>query len=81
MVLFYRCVDTLASEDGKNLREIEERMFHELVKQEVVDKMGNWEGSVSQNGLADKKIAAAVRASFKNYESAKETYDESFFQF
>ena len=41
-------------------------MFQNLVKREVEEELGPWEGTELQNGLADKRIAVGVKASLKN---------------
>ena len=50
--MFYRCVDSLSSTGGDRLRDIEYRIFMEVVKDEIE---GKWEGTDDQNLLADKK--------------------------
>ena len=69
------------SSDGDRLRNIEEMMFTSIIKQEVEVELGEWIGSCEQNKSADLKIAVAVRASLKNYEKSKESYEESYFTF
>lgn len=81
MVLFYRCVDSLSNSEGDQLRQIEERIFQGIVKQEVESVLGCWEGSDDQNVMADKKIASSIRSSFANYEKRRESHEESYFKF
>ena len=80
---FYRLVDSLETENGEKLRNIEEFMFKNLVKDEVEKASGPWEGNESQNYLADRKIAAGVKSTLKNYEKKAdaEDYDGSYFTF
>ena len=58
-------------------------MFQNLVKREVEEELGPWEGTELQNGLADKRIAVGVKASLKNYEGNTNAHDYagSFFKF
>lgn len=76
-------MDSLTTPNGAKLREIEEYIFHNLVKGEVEKETGSWDGTESQNLLADRKIAAGVRSSLKNYESNSNAYDfdGSYFKF
>ena len=78
---FYRCVDSLATSDGDRLREVEERSFSNLVKEEVETELGVWSGLEEQNRLADFKIASSIKTAFKNYERNKKSYEKSFFKF
>ena len=60
--IFYRKVDTLEGErGGDELRRVEEKLFIEVVKEEVEGPLGPWEGSQDQNRLADKKLAFHVK--------------------
>ena len=47
---------------------IEERVFIDIVKSEVVQILGEWQGSRDQNKLADQKVAYYVKNSFRVYE-------------
>ena len=76
--MFYRCVDSLSSTGGDRLRDIEYRIFMEVVKDEIE---GKWEGTDDQNLLADKKVSSLVRNAFFNYEKKRETYEVSYFKF
>ena len=80
---FYRLVDSLETENGEKLRNIEEFMFKNLVKDEVEKASGPWEGNESQNYLADRKIAAGVKSTLKNYEKKTDVqdYDGGYFTF
>ena len=78
---FYRCVDSLAGNDGDHLREIEEMSFAQIFKYEVEAELGSWTGSDEQNRLADYKIAGSVKNSFRNYEKTKKGYEQSYFKF
>merc|ERR1711915_472892 len=75
-VVFYRCVDSLSITGGDRLRDIESRIFMEVVKDEIE---GQWEGTDDQNLLADKKVGSLVRNAFFNYEKKRETYEISYF--
>lgn len=58
---FYRKVDGLDLEEGKVLREIEEKIFRHqktIIGQEVKQK---WKGSDYQNKYTDVKISDLVR--------------------
>ena len=79
--LFYRIVDSMDADQGQQLRNIEEGIFTN-VKEEVEKELGEWSGCKEQNCLADHKISAAVKSSFRNYEeNAKSGNQKSFFKF
>ena len=61
------------------IRKIEEELFVTFVKQEVEAEQGTWVGSVDNNRLADKRVAAIVKTSFKNYEKTKKKFEPDFF--
>ena len=55
--MFYREVDSRGSEDGKMLRDLEEKVFKhkkEIICQEL--KVRKWSGSDYQNRYADLRI-------------------------
>ena len=80
--LFYRYVDTEGSEEGELLKEIEMRIFRDVVKPEFESESEDWIGSKIQNKSADWKVASIVRQSFKTYEKGKSVeYENSFFNF
>ena len=61
------------------IRKIEEELFVTFVKKEVEAEQGTWVGSVENNRLADKRVAAIVKASFKNYERTKKKFEPAYF--
>jgi len=61
------------------IRKIEEVLFVTFVKKEVEAEQGNWVGSVDNNRLADRRVAAIVKTSFKNYERTKKKFEPAFF--
>ena len=61
------------------IRKIEQELFVTFVKKEVEAEQGTWVGSVKNNRLADMKVAAIVRTSFKNYERIKKECEPSYF--
>ena len=61
------------------IRKIEEELFVTFVKKEVEAEQGTWVGSVDNNRLADKRVAAIVKTSFKNYEKTKKKFEPAFF--
>ena len=63
------------------MRKIEENMFHELVKKEVVKEMGFWIGSVEQNREASYQISKLIKSSFKSYERNRKPSDRQYFCF
>ena len=74
-------VDSLDSEEGNQLREIEEKSFLEFAKEEVENETGQWVGSKVQNRLADNKISSSIKQSFKNYEKTRGSETTSYFKF
>ena len=74
-------MDSLANSDGDRVREVEEKSFTNLVKEEVETEMGVWTGSEEQNRSADLKIAISIKTAFKNYEKNKQSYEKCFFKF
>ena len=69
---FYRLLDSFEGKGetekdqlARRMREIEQDMFHEKFKYKTTDV---WQGTIQENLEADKKIAAAIRASLKHYE-------------
>lgn len=65
--------------DADRLRKIEEDLFCTFVKKEVEAEQGAWVGSVDNNRLADSKVSAIVKTSFKNYEKTKKKGDPEYF--
>ena len=61
------------------IRKIEEELFVTFVKKEVEAEQGTWVGSVDNNRLADRRVAAIVKTSFKNYEKTKKKFEPAFF--
>ena len=61
------------------IRKIEEDLFVTFVKKEVEAEHGTWVGSVDNNRLADRRVAAIVKTSFKNYEKTKKKFEPAFF--
>ena len=51
--------------DGEKIRGIEERIFKDQVRGEVVKELGAWTGSKEQNQLGDFKTAMCIKSSFK----------------
>ena len=81
-IMFYRFLDCMAGSEGIGLRQIEEEIFQEVIKSEVEEELGAWQGNGNQNVLADVKIAKAIRSAFYNYEKSVDVnIDESFFKF
>ena len=60
---------------------IEERVFIDIVKSEVVQILGEWQGSRDQNKLADQKVTNYVKNSFRVYEKNIKKFEKSYFQF
>lgn len=79
--MFYRNVDTLAGELGEQLREMEQKMFRDIVKVQVEAELGDWLGSKEQNHLADITIVKNVKSAFNEYEKNKKSYEKSYFVF
>ena len=65
--------------EADRIRKIEEELFVTFVKKEVEAEQGTWVGSVENNRLADKRVAAIVKTSFKNYEKTKKKFEPAFF--
>ena len=61
------------------IRKIEQELFGTFVKKEVEAEQGTWVGSVENNRLADKRVAAIVKTSFKNYERTKKKFEPAYF--
>ena len=61
------------------IRKIERELFVTFVKKEVEAEQGTWVGSVENNRLADKRVAAIVKTSFKNYEKTKKKFEPAYF--
>ena len=61
------------------IRKIEQELFVSFVKKEVEAEQGSWIGSVENNRLADKRVAAIVKTSFKNYERIKKKFEPAYF--
>ena len=61
------------------IRKIEQDLFVSFVKKEVEAEQGSWIGSVENNRLADKRVAAIVKTSFKNYEKTKKKFEPAYF--
>ena len=60
--IFYRMVDSLPSPDGKVLRKMESRVFQSQRAGILRDlKEKEWNGTKSQNQVADEKISSVVR--------------------
>ena len=53
--------------------------LRQLYEKEVEAEQGTWVGSVENNRLADKRVAAIVKASFKNYERTKKKFEPAYF--
>ena len=66
-------------DDVEKIRKMEEELFLTFVKKDVEDEQGTWVGSVSNNRLADTKVAGIVKTSFKNYERIKKECEPSYF--
>ena len=66
-------------DDVEKIRKMEEELFLTFVKKDVEDEQGTWVGSVSNNRLADTKVAGIVKTSFKNYEKTKKKFEPAFF--
>ena len=79
--IFYRYVDSLSEDDDdhKKLLIIEQNIFG-VIKTDIEDKNGPWEGG-DMNKLADQKIAAAIHSSLQSYETHKKRFDTSYFTF
>ena len=80
--IFYRFLDSY-EKDGKiknKLRTVELEIFHHI-KIDVEKKTGNWMGTKHQNNIADRKVASAIRSSFKSYEKMGVRRDGQFFLF
>ena len=65
--------------EADRIRKIEEELFVTFVKKEVEAEQGTWVGSVDNNRLADRRVAAIVKTSFKNYEKTKKKFEPAFF--
>ena len=61
------------------IRKIEQELFVTFVKKEVEAEQGTWVGSVDNNRLADRRVAAIVKTSFKNYEKTKKKFEPAYF--
>ena len=79
--IFYRNVDGGDGAEGSDIRRIEEKVFIEIVKNEVVQILGDWQGRHDQNKLADQKVAYYVKNSFKVYEKNLKKFEKSYFKF
>ena len=66
-------------EEVDRIRKIEEELFFTFVKKEVETEQGTWVGSVKNNRVADMKVAAIVKTSFKNYEKIKKKFEPAYF--
>lgn len=66
-------------DEVEKIRKIEEELFLTFVKKEVEDEQGTWAGVVSNNRLADMKVAGIVKSCFKNYNKVKKECDPSYF--
>lgn len=67
--------------DGEKIRGIEERIFKDQVRGEVVKELGAWTGSKEQNQLGDFKTAMCIKSSFKVYEKSRDKFQKSYFNF
>ena len=63
------------------MRSIEEGIFVNVVKKEVEDQMGPWEGNSAENKLADQKISSHIKTSFRIFEKSKKYPDIAVFNF
>ena len=81
MQCFYRAVDSLVGSDGDKIRGIEERVFKEHVREEVIKELGAWNGSKEQNQLGDFKTAMCIKSSLKVYEKSRDKFLKSYFKF
>ena len=79
--IFYRTVDSLSDSNGGRLRKVEEELFIEFAKAEVLEVLGKWTGSSEQNKSADQKISRYVKSSFRAYEKNLKSPQEPFFKF
>ena len=77
--MFYRTMDMGTGDDVEKIRKMEEELFLTFVKKEVEDEQGTWVGSVSNNRLADMKVAGIVKTSFKNSRTFKKECAPSYF--
>ena len=81
--IFYRYVDSLSQDDGdedhSKLLSIERNIFG-VIKKDIKDEKGGWEGG-DMNKLADQKVAAAIHSSLKSYETHKKHFEPSYFTF
>ena len=50
------------------------------VREEIEIDIGTWTGSQVQNRIADDRVAARIKQSFKTYEGGRK-YQGSFFKF
>ena len=66
---------------GDELRKVEEELFFNFVKKEVIAEQGAWVGSVGNNRLADIKVSGIVKSAFKNYEKTRQKSDPQYFVF
>ena len=62
------------------LRRNEEVLFS-LLKEEVEEEWGLWEGSKEQNSSVNLKIATKLKTMFKMYEKNKAVFEDSYFTF
>ena len=72
-------MDMSSGVEVDRIRKIEQDLFVSFIKKEVEAEQGSWIGSVENNRLADKRVAAIVKTSFKNYEKNKKKFEPAYF--
>ena len=86
--MLYRLIDSndLDEEDTKKIRDVEKRIFEEVVKAEIIKKKagdvaGGWIGSSDQNRAADLGVANKLRTAFRVYETNDSAAKKVYFKF
>ena len=67
--------------EGPRMRMIEESLFKNYVKRDIVEETGvSWNGGFLQQRMADLRVANAVRSSLASYEKTLKPGGDSFFR-
>lgn len=76
--IFYRIIDTISEEDDdrEKMLSIESQTYGA-----IIDDLKDEKNVNKKNKLADERIAKAIMTSFKVYESSRNKFDKSYFNF
>ena len=76
--IFYRIIDTLGEDDDdrEKMLDIESQTYGA-----IIDELESEKNVDQRNKLADRRIAKAIMTSFRVYETSRNKFDRSYFNF